>query len=760
MRKSKILKAISYCLIPILVLIIGLSVFYELLKERYNEEIDTSTYFKTDTFLRIYMSDLSTEVQRLIYHNDKFNSIYDGNIRICYVDGNSFHFFYNNQYNLKDYYFLIQYKELAITNVELTNQTDNIESIKAFINNNNNNNRKTANIINGSVEGDSEIFTNKAIQYFEKFENTYYSISDNYVVKQKDSSEILITENGTYDYRPYEYKYEITDNGVNVRPVEDYEMVENALEQSKKEWYTTTIKDFLIYSTYSEELVEIEGVEYYKMLIEDLRPYETQMIYAIPIFSILLIIILIYLIVAIGHTKDKEGIDFNDFDNIPIEIILTIGVTIVSCIIYVSIEALNEIVLMYYNFANSLLLTGYFISYILCAVMGVTTIKRIKAKNLIKNSLTGKICFWCWKICKKIFEISKTICKKSISKIKKILKRIITTIKETIKNWPEVIKFTMILLIYAIITILLLITGNFGGYLVSLVIGGVLLYGMLENINCYKKIEMHLKEMYEGNKTKKLDEKEFTKEFKDIVKYINDVSRGFENAIEEGIKSERLKTELITNVSHDIKTPLTSIINYVDLLKKENIEGEKAKEYIEVLDSKSQRLKKLTEDLVEASKASSGNVKLNIEKINIEELIKQSVGEFEDKFKVKELEIISEFSDEELNINADNRYMYRIIENLFSNISKYALDKSRVYIDVKRKGTRVKIEVKNISKERLNISSDELMQRFVRGDKSRSTDGSGLGLSISKSLTELQKGIFNIQIDGDLFKVELEFELI
>ena len=252
----------------------------------------------------------------------------------------------------------------------------------------------------------------------------------------------------------------------------------------------------------------------------------------------------------------------------------------------------------------------------------------------------------------------------------------------------------------------------------------------------------------------------YCKEFKNVVEYINDISNGFENAIQEGVKSERLKTELITNVSHDIKTPLTSIINYVDLLKKEEIDNSKIKEYIEILDSKSQRLKKLTEDLVEASKASSGNVKLNIEKINIGELIKQTTGEFEDRFNDKKLEIITAIPEGIVYISADNRYMYRVIENLFSNISKYALENSRVYIDVVRDGGKVKISIKNISRERLNISADELMQRFVRGDKSRTTEGSGLGLAIARSLTELQKGNLDCKIDGDLFKVEITFDII
>lgn len=168
-------------------------------------------------------------------------------------------------------------------------------------------------------------------------------------------------------------------------------------------------------------------------------------------------------------------------------------------------------------------------------------------------------------------------------------------------------------------------------------------------------------------------------------------------------------------------------------------------------------MKKLIEDLVEASKASSGNIKLNIEKINLVELLKQTIGEFEDKFKEKNLKIEMSTNEDNIYINADNRYMYRVIENLFSNISKYALEGSRVYIDITKKDNRAKIEIKNISKDKLNIKAEELMQRFVRGDKSRTTEGSGLGLSISQSLTKLQNGEFNIVIDGDLFKVEIVF---
>ena len=274
------------------------------------------------------------------------------------------------------------------------------------------------------------------------------------------------------------------------------------------------------------------------------------------------------------------------------------------------------------------------------------------------------------------------------------------------------------------------------------------------------KIREQIKNMYNGNKGEKLDEETFTKELKQVAIELNDISGGLTKAIDEAMKSERLKTELITNVSHDIKTPLTSIINYVDLMKQEEIEDEKVKEYLQVLDNKSQRLKKLTEDLVEASKASSGNIKLTMEKLNVKELIKQVSGEFEDKFEKRGLEIIENLPEEDIFIEADSRYMFRVMENMYVNISKYALENSRVYIDIEKNGDTAKISLKNISQDQLNISVDELMQRFVRGDSSRTTEGSGLGISIAKSLTELQKGKFNIYLDGDLFKVEIEFKAI
>lgn len=240
-----------------------------------------------------------------------------------------------------------------------------------------------------------------------------------------------------------------------------------------------------------------------------------------------------------------------------------------------------------------------------------------------------------------------------------------------------------------------------------------------------------------------------------LAEDINSLSDGLENAVSEMTKSERLKTELISNVSHDIKTPLTSIITYVDLLKKEDVQPEKAKEYIEVLDQKSQRLKYLTDDLFEAAKASSGAMSMELITLDVGSLVNQGIGEFAEKFEKSSLEVRNNVETERYFVKADGRLLWRVFENMLSNVSKYALAGSRVYIDVLEQKETIVLIVKNISAYELNISADELMERFTRGDRSRNTEGSGLGLNIAKSLAELQHGAFHVEIDGDLFKAVL-----
>ena len=251
-----------------------------------------------------------------------------------------------------------------------------------------------------------------------------------------------------------------------------------------------------------------------------------------------------------------------------------------------------------------------------------------------------------------------------------------------------------------------------------------------------------------------LDVEQFHGQERGIAASVNNIRAGLSEAIQERIRNERMKADLITNVSHDIKTPLTSIINYVNLIKLEHIDNERVNGYIRILDAKSQRLKQLTEDLVETSRITSGNVKLDMQKIDLVELIYQTAGEFNEKFEAKELTIVTKLPKTEVMILADGRQLYRVIENLYNNVAKYALEKTRVYVDVHVLEEKVTFSIKNVSERSLaleNSNAGDLTERFIRGDASRTTEGSGLGLSIAKSLTQLMGGIFFIGVDGDLF---------
>lgn len=275
-----------------------------------------------------------------------------------------------------------------------------------------------------------------------------------------------------------------------------------------------------------------------------------------------------------------------------------------------------------------------------------------------------------------------------------------------------------------------------------------------------EKISHALGHMSDGNTSYQIDLGGFSGKELELAKNINNISIGLETALTQQVKSERLKADLITNVSHDIKTPLTSIINYVDLIKREHIPDEKIQRYLDVLDQKSQRLKTLTEDLVEASKASSGNLKLEMANIDFVEMIHQTNGEFAEKFEIRHLSLVPSLPGESILIEADGRRLWRVLENLYNNAFKYAMENSRVYADIFTKEEWVYFTLKNISENPLNIRADELTERFVRGDVARTTEGSGLGLSIAKSLTQLQGGSFELYIDGDLFKAEIGFPIV
>lgn len=352
-------------------------------------------------------------------------------------------------------------------------------------------------------------------------------------------------------------------------------------------------------------------------------------------------------------------------------------------------------------------------------------VRRVKAGNLWRRSLVYSI----FKMCHEVYDARK------LSQ-----------------------KILIIFIGYAALQILFL--WGFGGFglILAVLLDVIAVLYLVREAAGRQTIQAGLRRIGSGDLEYKIDLTTLRGDNLEMAETVNSVGKGLQAAIQEQMKSERLKADLITNVSHDIKTPLTSIINYVDLIKREEIADPKIRGYIDILDAKSQRLKQLTEDLVEASKISSGNIRLEFMNLNLNELVQQVNGEFDERFAERNLSLVCTLGNEPLVIRADSRRIWRVLENLYVNVVKYAMPGTRVYVEAGKRNDRIVFSIKNISENALNINADELTERFIRGDVSRSTEGSGLGLSIAKNLTTLQHGTFRIYLDGDLFKVTITFD--
>lgn len=374
-------------------------------------------------------------------------------------------------------------------------------------------------------------------------------------------------------------------------------------------------------------------------------------------------------------------------------------------------------------------------------------VRRIKAKALWKGSFLYYM-----------IHNAKKICKKGLVLIQKVLDSLMNHKVLVVRTFGPYCLFLLV-------NVLLVLTLSAFGILLAIVFDVLVAFCLYYENKAREEIIEGITRICDGDVEYQIDTAKFWGENKVLAEAVNKIGEAVKTAVQISMKDERLKADLITNVSHDIKTPLTSIINYVDLLKRENIQGEKAQEYIRILEEKSQRLKQLTLDLVEASKISSGNITLEVSDIDVNELIKQAVGEYRDKLEEKKLMLIESFPEQEnLVISADSRRMWRVVENLLVNIYKYSMEGTRVYVDIdkavnaeKDEKDMVEITFKNISAQPLNVPAEELTERFIRGDLSRSTEGSGLGLSIAQNLTIAQGGEFKIYLDGDLFKVVMRF---
>lgn len=619
----------------------------------------------------------------------------------------------------------------------------------------------------------------KADSYFEtqRFENLYKgsilsNVEANYSkVKDTNGEEILTdlnedtefkTENGYIYYKTYlenrNFKFLIIDNKTNTAitnltqtmRTDSVDKIKEELSKNSYYWnyenkevktnisnlsiedikyvyqYKTLEENYdcTIYTSINEDVTQFHDDYYnlyitYKICTNSVKTAIINIIITLVLVIVSAILITIYA----GRKRNFKEIQLELIDKIPLEIILVAMFIPSIMLLFLGIELSYSL-----NIATIIGNIGILIiMYSIALISYESIVRRIKTNTILKNTIIYRLCKW-----------------------------IKNGVKNIFNNFSLAAKIIVILACMLIFT---LIFSNWGftGIILLIAMYVFAFKYYFDNITKFLNIKNTVKKIYEGDTKVRLQEDEYTGVLKELCIYVNDIAGGFTNAIDKSLKSERMKTELITNVSHDIKTPLTSIINYVDLLKKEDMPNEKAKEYLDILEQKSQRLKRLTEDLIEASKASSGNIKLDMKKINVNELIKQISGEFEDKFKNKNLDLNIEIPKEDVFILADSRYLYRVMENMYTNIEKYAMENSRVYVDLLEENKKVKIEIKNISKEKLNISANELMERFVRGESSRNTEGSGLGLSIAQSLTKLQKGEFGIYLDGDLFKVIISF---
>lgn len=444
--------------------------------------------------------------------------------------------------------------------------------------------------------------------------------------------------------------------------------------------------------------------------------------------DVLTVLLVVFLCLGAGRRRDREGVLLNHFDRIPLDLLIFLEFWALAALF-----ALGDSMALALNSGMPNLETAVGLGVLSLGISGcllaflLTLATRIKTRTVFSNTLT-------WLLCR------------SIGRLCRALGR----------SWPLTWRVVVLFLLYLLGSVLTALTV----FLIP-VYQGLALYFLCRWTIQWRRVREGAARIVGGDPSCKIDTGgKMYPDLREHAEQLNDLGGAIRTAVDRQLKSERFKAELITNVSHDLKTPLTSIINYVDLLKKEEIQNPRAAEYIEVLDRKSQRLKKLTEDLVEASKASTGNLTVDFQRTDVNVLLTQSAGEYQEKLAAKGMDLILTPAPENPAISADGRLLWRVFENLLSNIHKYAQPGTRVYLTCEAGENQVTITFRNISATPLNISADELMERFVRGDASRNTEGSGLGLSIARSLTQLQHGTFSLTIDGDLFKAALTFPRI
>ena len=507
-----------------------------------------------------------------------------------------------------------------------------------------------------------------------------------------------------------------------------------ALTYTDKPLYTAqstrlyTLSDGSIYAlTYTADLLQVETAPTYSyLLLSWLTEHTGLTIFLTALFALLALFFFCFLMAAAGHWAGHEGIHLTWLDKIPADVWLIV----LLCTFFIGWEA------FYYEWGRVFFCAALvpLVLLFLCAFAA-----QCKAGTVLRGALIGRIARFLWRIVRAVFR----------------------ALLHTLVRLPLVWKTALVGLVIAGAEFLLYINDFYRvRYGVFLVMKLIELLAVLYIAVSLRTLQKGGEKLARGDFSEPIDTRYLLWDFKRYGQELNDVQGGLEQAVQERMKAEHLKTELITNVSHDIKTPLTSIVNYVDLLKKEDMPSPAAREYIAVLDRQSHRLKKLTEDLVEASKASSGALNVELQPTDVNVLLSQIEGEYQERLAACHLTLVTQPPAPGTMIQADSRLLSRVMDNLVSNVCKYALENTRVYVTAAVRDGQAVISFKNVSRDELNISPDELMERFVRGDASRHSEGSGLGLSIARSLVQLQGGTFALSIDADLFRADIVFPLI
>lgn len=507
-----------------------------------------------------------------------------------------------------------------------------------------------------------------------------------------------------------------------------------ALTYTDKPLYTAqstrlyTLSDGSIYAlTYTVDLLQVETAPTYSYLLLSWLTEHTGLTVTLTVLAALLsLFFFCFSMASAGHWAGHEGIHLTWLDKIPADVWLLV----LLCTFFIGWEA------FYYEWGRVFFCAALvpLVLLFLCAFAA-----QCKAGTVLRSALIGRIARFLWRIVRAIFR----------------------ALLHTLARLPLVWKTALVGLVIAGAEFLLYINDFYRvRYGVFLMMKIIELLAVLYIAVSLRTLQKGGEKLARGDFSSPIDTKYLIGDFKRYGQELNDVQSGLEQAVQEQMKAEHLKTELITNVSHDIKTPLTSIVNYVDLLKKEDMPSPAAREYIAVLDRQSHRLKKLTEDLVEASKASSGALNVELQPTDVNVLLSQIEGEYQERLAACHLTLVTQPPAPGTMIQADSRLLSRVMDNLVSNVCKYALENTRVYVTAAVRDGQAVISFKNVSRDELNISPDELMERFVRGDASRHSEGSGLGLSIARSLVQLQSGTFALSIDADLFRADIVFPLI